>query len=99
MIFSEFSGYNNKFFLIEILVVHLTIKFLCYNTIIRSTKFILKYFMLGYPYTYSDYLSEEEAMQRRVDLFDKVVGKGLILTVFWSVWALIPILHSQTIRL
>ena len=46
--------------------------------------------MLGYPYTYSDYLSEEEAMRRRVDLFDKVADKGLVLAVFWSVWSLIP---------
>lgn len=46
--------------------------------------------MLGYPYTYTDYLSEEEAMQRRVDLFDKVAGKGLVLAVFWSIWSLIP---------
>jgi len=46
--------------------------------------------MLGYPYTYNDYLSEEEAMQRRVDLFDRVVDKGLVLAVFWSVWSLIP---------
>jgi len=44
--------------------------------------------MLGYPYTYNDYLSEEEAMQRRVDLFDSVADKGLLLAVFWSV--LIP---------
>lgn len=44
--------------------------------------------MLGYPYTYSDYLSEEEAMQRRVDLFDRVADKGLVLAVLWSV--LIP---------
>ena len=40
--------------------------------------------MLGYPYTYNDYLSEEEAMQRRVDLFDRVADKGLVLAVFWS---------------
>ena len=46
--------------------------------------------MLGYPYTYSDYLSEEEAMQRRVDLFDRVAAKGLVLAVFWPVWSLIP---------
>ena len=46
--------------------------------------------MLGYPYTYSDYLSEEEAMQRRVDLFDRVADKGLVLAVFWSVWLVIP---------
>ena len=46
--------------------------------------------MLGYPYTYNDYLSEEEAMQRRVDLFDRVADKGLILAVFWSVWSLMP---------
>ena len=46
--------------------------------------------MLGYPYTYSDYLSEEEAMQRRVDLFDRVADKVLVLAVFWSVWSLIP---------
>lgn len=41
--------------------------------------------MLGYPYTYGDYLSEEEAMQRRVDVFDRVAGKGLVLAVFCSV--------------
>jgi len=41
--------------------------------------------MLGYPYTYSDYLSEEESMQRRVDLFDSVADKGLLLAFFWSV--------------
>lgn len=29
--------------------------------------------MIGYPYTYGDYLSEEEAMRRRVELFDKGV--------------------------
>ena len=46
--------------------------------------------MLGYPYTYNDYLSEEEAMQRRVDLFDRVAAKGLVLAIFWSVWSLIP---------
>jgi hypothetical protein len=46
--------------------------------------------MIGYPYTYSDYLSEEEAMQRRVDIFDRLVDKGLVLVVFWSVWSLIP---------
>ena len=43
--------------------------------------------MLGYPYSYSDYLSEEEAMQRRVDIFDRVVDKGLVLV---AVWWLIP---------
>ena len=46
--------------------------------------------MLGYPYTYSDYLSEEEAMQRRVDIFDRVADKGLVLVAFWAVWSLIP---------
>ena len=46
--------------------------------------------MLGYPYTYSDYLSEEEAMKRRVDLFDRVAHKGLVLISVWSVWSLIP---------
>ena len=46
--------------------------------------------MLGYPYTYSDYLSEEEAMRRRVDLFDRVADKALVLVAFWSVWSLIP---------
>ena len=46
--------------------------------------------MLGYPYNYGDYLSEEEAMQRRVDFFDRVADKGLVLAVFWSVWSLIP---------
>ena len=46
--------------------------------------------MLGYPYTYSDYLSEEEAMQRRVDLFDRVAAKGLVLAIFWSIWSLTP---------
>ena len=46
--------------------------------------------MLGYPYTYSDYLSEEEAMQRRVDIFDRVANKGLLLAVFCSVCSLIP---------
>ena len=46
--------------------------------------------MLGYPYTYSDYLSEEEAMQRRVDIFDRVADKGLVLIAFWFVWSLIP---------
>lgn len=40
--------------------------------------------MLGYPYTYNDYLSEEEAMQRRVDFFDRFVAKGLVFVVFWS---------------
>ena len=29
-------------------------------------------------------------MQRRVDLFDRVADKGLVLAVFWSVWSLIP---------
>lgn len=42
--------------------------------------------MLGYPYTYNDYLSEEEAMKRRVEIFDK----GLVLFIFWSFWSLIP---------
>ena len=42
--------------------------------------------MLGYPYSYNDYLSEEEAMKRRVDFFDK----GFALFAFWSVWSLIP---------
>ena len=51
--------------------------------------------MLGYPYTYSDYLSEEEAMQRRVDLFDRVAAKGLVLAIFWSVWSLIPTTSDQ----
>ena len=46
--------------------------------------------MVGYPYTYSDYLSEEEAMRRRVDIFDRVAEKGLVLAVFLSVWSLIP---------
>ena len=41
--------------------------------------------MLGYPYTYNDYLSEEEAMQRRVALFDKVADKGLLLAAFYFV--------------
>lgn len=44
--------------------------------------------MLGYPYTYNDYLSEEDAMKRRVDLFDRVADKGLVLATFWSVWSL-----------
>jgi len=43
---------------------------------------------LGYPYTYKDYLSEEEAMQRRVHFFDRVADKYLVLAIFWSV--LIP---------
>jgi hypothetical protein len=38
--------------------------------------------MVGYPYTYNDYLSEEEAMQRRVGLFDEIVDKGLPLAAF-----------------
>ena len=46
--------------------------------------------MLGYPYSYRDHLSEEDAMQRRVDLFDTVVEKGVVLAVFWSVWSLLP---------
>lgn len=37
--------------------------------------------MLGYPYTYDDYLSEEEAMQRKVDLFDNIAAKRLLLAV------------------
>ena len=41
--------------------------------------------MLGYPYTYQDYLSEEEALLRRADFFDK----GLALFAFWSVYSLI----------
>jgi hypothetical protein len=45
--------------------------------------------MIGYPYTYGDYLLEEEAMQRRVDLFDRFADKGLVLVAFWSVWSLI----------
>lgn len=44
--------------------------------------------MLGYPYTYGDYSSGEEAMQRRVDFFDRVADKSLLLAVFCSV--LIP---------
>lgn len=43
-----------------------------------------------YPYTYNDFLSEEEAMRRRVDLFDRVAEKGLVLAIFLSVWSLIP---------
>ena len=46
--------------------------------------------MIGYPYTYGDCLSEEDAMQRRVDIFDRVADKGLVLVAFWSVWSLIP---------
>lgn len=42
--------------------------------------------MLKYPYSYGDDLSEEVAMQRRVDLFDK----GLVLVALWGVWSLIP---------
>lgn len=42
--------------------------------------------MIGYPYTYNDYLSEENAMRRRADFFDK----GLVLFAFWSIWSLIP---------
>jgi len=34
-------------------------------------------------------------MQRRVDLFDRVVAKGLVLAVFWSVWSLIPTTSDQ----
>ena len=41
--------------------------------------------MLGYPYTYNDYLSEEEAMRKRVNIFDRVAEKGLVLAVFLSV--------------
>lgn len=44
--------------------------------------------MVGYPYTYNDYLSEEKAMQRRVDIFDRVADNGLVLAIFCSV--LIP---------
>lgn len=40
--------------------------------------------LLGYPYTYHDHLSEEEALRRRADFFDK----GLVLFAFWSVWSL-----------
>ena len=43
-----------------------------------------------YPYSYGDYLSEEEALQRRVNLFDRVASKGLVLVAFWSVWSLLP---------
>ena len=46
--------------------------------------------MIAYPYTYGDDLSEEEAMQRRVDLFDTVMNKGLVLAIFWSVWRVHP---------
>ena len=35
-------------------------------------------------------MSEEDAMQRRVVLFNRVVDKGLVLAVFWSVWSLLP---------
>lgn len=38
--------------------------------------------MIGYPVSYNDYLSEEEAMQRRVDFVDKILSKGLILSIF-----------------
>ena len=34
-------------------------------------------------------------MQRRVDLFDRVADKGLVLAVFWSVWSLIPTTSDQ----
>lgn len=39
--------------------------------------------MIGYPYTYGDYLSEKEAMQRRADFVDK----ALVLVVCWSLSA------------
>lgn len=42
--------------------------------------------MLGYPYHYNDYLFEEEAMERRVDFFDK----GLVLFAFCSIWSFLP---------
>lgn len=42
--------------------------------------------MLGYPYNYNDCLSEEEAMKRRVEIFDK----GLVLLVLSLFWSLIP---------
>lgn len=42
--------------------------------------------MVGYPYNYYDHLSEEEAMKRRVEIFDK----GLVVFVVWSLWSLIP---------
>lgn len=48
--------------------------------------------MLGYPYSYNDYLSEEEAMKRRVKIFDK----GLVLFVFWAFCSLIPTAASAT---
>ena len=40
--------------------------------------------MVGYPYSYNDYLSEEEAMKRRVEFVDKVLSKGIVLSIFWS---------------
>ena len=46
--------------------------------------------MIGYPYTYNDFLSEEEAMRRRVEAFDKIADKGLVLAAVVSVWSLIP---------
>lgn len=42
--------------------------------------------MVGYPYQYNDFLSEEEAMKRRVEVFDK----GVVLFVFLGVWSLLP---------
>ena len=39
--------------------------------------------MIGYPYTYGDYLSGKDAMQRRVDFVDK----ALVLVVCWSLSA------------
>lgn len=45
--------------------------------------------MIGYPYTYGDELSEQEAMRRRVTLFDN----GLIIMVLWGLKATIS--HAQ----
>ena len=36
--------------------------------------------MVGYPYTYGDQLSEQEAMRRRVELFDK----GILVILLWG---------------
>lgn len=49
--------------------------------------------MIGYPYTYGDYLSGEEAMRRRVELFDK----GAVLLVCWSLSAAVS--HADDLPL
>lgn len=41
--------------------------------------------MIGYPYTYNDSLSEQKAMMKIIEIFDK----GVIFCLFWLFCSLI----------